>query len=78
MATAGRVSGLVIHALKHLGKQHVNADVIGQLRRSVIAKDKKQLLRDARYAPAWIADHMALFERVVEHRRVFFRYSWVD
>jgi hypothetical protein len=58
MATAGRASGLVIQALKHLGKQHVNAAVINQLRQSLGVKDKKRLLKDARYAPAWIADHM--------------------
>jgi Family of unknown function (DUF6088) len=58
MATAGRVSGLVIQALRHMGKDHVDATMIAHRRRTLKTKDKKQLLKDLRYAPSWIADHM--------------------
>ncbi len=58
MATAGRISGLVIQALRHLGRQHVGDEVITRLDRRFGADDRKQLLKDVRFAPAWIADIM--------------------
>ncbi len=56
MATAGRVSGLVIQALRHLGKKNVDDQVIAQLDRCLDAQARLQLLKDIRYAPDWIAD----------------------
>ena len=58
MATAGRVSGLLIQALRHLGQHHVDNEVIAQLDRRLDADDRKQLLKDLSFAPAWIADIM--------------------
>ncbi len=58
MAAAGRVSGLVINALRWLGQKHVSADRLAPLRRRLNAKDKKRLLADARLAPAWVAKWM--------------------
>jgi len=58
MATAGRVSGLVVQALRHLGRRHVDDEVMARLDRRLDADDRKQLLKDIRYAPAWIADIM--------------------
>ena len=58
MATAGRISGLVIQALRYLGQQHVDDEVIARLDRRLDADDRKQLLKDVRFAPAWIADIM--------------------
>ena len=54
MATAGRISGLVIQALRHLGKQNVTAKRIDTLRSSLSDADKKQLLKDLPFAPAWM------------------------
>jgi hypothetical protein len=56
MAAAGRISGTVIQALRHIGRRHVDARAISILRRKLSAADKKSLLKDLRYAPAWIAD----------------------
>lgn len=56
MATAGKVSGLVIQALRHLGQAHVDKQVIAQLDRVLDEQAKSQLMKDIRYAPAWIAD----------------------
>jgi hypothetical protein len=56
MATAGRTSGLVIQALRHLGRQHVDDDIVARLDDRLDADAKKQLLKDVRFAPAWIAD----------------------
>lgn len=54
MATAGNVSGLVIQALRYLGKNHIDDKVIGLLKKRLAGEDKRQLMRDFRYAPAWI------------------------
>lgn len=58
MATAGRKSGLVIQALRHLGQKHVDDDVVVKIDQQLDADDRKQLLKDVRFAPAWIADIM--------------------
>jgi hypothetical protein len=58
MATAGRISGTVIQALKWIGKKHVDDKIAARLRRKLSDPDKQQLLKDLRYAPAWIADVM--------------------
>lgn len=55
MATAGKISGLVIQGLRHLGKRRVDDRVLGILRRRLTASDKRQLVRDLRFAPAWVA-----------------------
>jgi hypothetical protein len=55
MATAGRVSGLVIQALRHIGQRHVDDALVTRLRTRLSDDDKKQLQQDVRYAPAWIA-----------------------
>lgn len=56
MATAGRSSGLVIQALRYLGRENVDQQVIKQLGHRLDSDTLKQLMKDIRYAPAWIAD----------------------
>jgi len=56
MATAGKISGLVIQALRHLGQNRVDDDVIAQLDRQLDDAARRQLMKDIRYAPAWIAE----------------------
>ena len=56
MATAGRISGLVIQALRHIGRKSVDQQVITRLGRRLDTDARKQLIKDIRYAPAWIAD----------------------
>lgn len=58
MATAGRTSGLVIHALRKVGQRYVDSAVADTLKRRLNEDDKRQLLKDLRYAPAWIAELM--------------------
>ncbi len=58
MATAGRVSGTVIQALRWIGQRYVDDRMIASLRRKISDSDKQQLLKDLRYAPAWIAEIM--------------------
>ena len=54
MATAGRVSGLVIQALRYLGQDHVDDNIIGMLKKRLSGDDKRQLMNNIRYAPVWI------------------------
>ena len=55
MVTAGKVSGLVIQAFRHLGQGHVDDNILNALRHRLSAADKRQLLKDFRFAPGWIA-----------------------
>ena len=54
MATAGNISGLVIQALRYLGKKHIDEKVVGILKKGLTGENKRQLMSDLRYAPAWI------------------------
>ena len=56
MATAGKISGLVIQALRYLGKEHVDSRDISILDDQLDNAARQELMEDIRYAPAWIAD----------------------
>jgi hypothetical protein len=58
MAPAGRISGTVIQALRWLGRRQIDDNTVAVLRRHLNAQDRKQLLKDLRFAPAWVADIM--------------------
>jgi hypothetical protein len=58
MATAGRISGLVIQALRYLKQPNIDEQVVAQLRKRLSKKDKAELLADAPLAPMWIAEIM--------------------
>ena len=60
MATAGRTSGLVFSALRYMGKQHLSPEYIAHLRKVLSPEDRKRLIKDLHYAPAWM--HAALRE----------------
>jgi hypothetical protein len=46
---------MVFQALRYLGQTAVDEQVIVRLRRSLSAKQRQELLRDARYTTDWIA-----------------------
>jgi hypothetical protein len=56
MAVAGRISGTVIQALRHLGRDRVDDAVLATLEQRLDADARRQLMKDIRNAPAWIAD----------------------
>lgn len=56
MKTAGKISGLVIQALRHLGRDQVDDDIVRKLDKRLDDAARKQLMKDIRYAPAWIAE----------------------
>ena len=63
MATAGRTSGLVIQALRYLGKDRVDDATIDTLARRLSPDDRRQLIKDIRHAPAWIGE---IFRRLAQ------------
>ena len=63
MATAGRTSGLVIQALRYLGRRHVDDAVVDVLARRLSKDDRQALMKDIRFAPAWVG---AIFRRLAE------------
>lgn len=54
MEPAGRLSGLLIQALRELGREHVTPARIGHLKRTLPAEERRKLLADLRLAPAWM------------------------
>ncbi len=54
MATAGRLSGLLMQAFRHLGKEHITRQRMEHLKRTLPAKERQKLLKDLRFAPAWM------------------------
>jgi Family of unknown function (DUF6088) len=67
MAASARTSGLVIQALRHLGRRHVDDSVVHALQRRLTDDEKKQLLSDLPYAPGWVA---GIMRQIAEPRQV--------
>ena len=55
MATAGRKSGTIIQALRHIGQRNVDDRTLTILRRQLSKQDRARLAKDLHYAPRWIA-----------------------
>lgn len=54
LAAAGRISGTVIQALRHIGEKHITQVQITHLRSKLSRKDRQQLWKDRVYAPVWL------------------------
>ena len=54
MATARRISGTVIQALRYVGNDRLTAEHVRTLQRKLNAADKKCLRTDLIHAPAWM------------------------
>lgn len=54
MEAAGRLSGLLIQALRELGQEHVTPERREHLKRTIPADERRGLLKDLRLAPAWM------------------------
>jgi len=57
MAAAGRLSGLLIQALRNLGPVHVTPARIRALRKKLPESERRGLLKDISLAPAWMRPH---------------------
>jgi hypothetical protein len=54
MEAAGRLSGLLIQALRELGQEHITPERREHLKRTIPAEKRRELLKDLRLAPAWM------------------------
>lgn len=54
MEAAGRLSGLLMQALRELGEEHVTPERREHLKRTLPADKRRELLKDIRLAPAWM------------------------
>ena len=54
MAMAGKISGLVVQALKFMGRDHIDQRKIRILRKKLTNEDLKILKEDENLAPVWI------------------------
>ena len=55
MIGAGTKAGLILHALRQIGKENVSEEMMVHVRKQLEEKDLKQIKKQAQYAPAWIA-----------------------
>lgn len=63
MAMAGRLSGLLVQALRELGKEHITSERIEHLKRTIPLDARQELLKDIRFAPEWMH---SIFRRLAE------------
>jgi hypothetical protein len=54
MAMAGRASGWLCEALRNIGRANITAQRLSGLKSSLGSKQKRELLADLRYVPAWM------------------------
>ena len=54
MAAAGRLSGLLMQALRELGEEHVTPERREHFKRIIPASQRRELLKDLPLAPAWM------------------------
>lgn len=51
---AGQKTGMVFQALRYVGKDRVDDQVVGKLARALDDADRAQLLKQSKYVPAWM------------------------
>ncbi len=56
MVNAGTLLGLILQALKYIGKDHLAKSEAEKLKKHLLTIDEKHLNRGIRYAPAWIRE----------------------
>ncbi len=63
MAMAGRLSGLLVQALRELGKENVSEERLEHLMRILPIDKRQELLKDIRLAPEWMH---SIFRKLAE------------
>ena len=61
---AGQKTGAVFQALRYVGKDRINDQVIDKLARALDDKDRAQLSRQSRHVPAWMHP---IVQQIVAH-----------
>lgn len=54
MASAGTREGLLIQALKNIGKDHIDKIVLSQVAKFLQNSNEKEVIENIKFAPAWI------------------------
>jgi hypothetical protein len=54
MAMAGRFSGLLVQALRELGKENITSERLELLKRTLPRNARQELLKDMRFVPEWM------------------------
>ena len=54
MSSAGTREGLLIQALKNLGKDHIDQTARTQISKFLKGSNEKELRQNMKFAPAWI------------------------
>jgi RNA-binding protein YhbY len=60
MVGAGTKAGLILHALRQIGKENVNDAMIERIKIQIEEKDVKHIKKQIQFAPIWIAKIMRL------------------
>lgn len=63
MALAGHFSGLLIQALREIGKENITIERIEHLKRIIPLNKRQELLKDIRLAPEWMH---SIFKKLAE------------
>jgi RNA-binding protein YhbY len=58
MIGAGTKAGLILHALKQIGKDNVTDEMIKQISSKIEEQDIKHIKKQIQFAPVWIAKIM--------------------
>lgn len=60
MAASGNKAGLIIQALRHLGRENVDEEILARIADGLDDRDRKLLLKHRMHAPTWIARILSL------------------
>jgi len=58
MIGAGTKAGLILHALRQIGKDNITVEMIEQIKSQIEEKDFKHINKQLQFAPVWIAKIM--------------------
>ncbi len=58
MIGAGTKAGLILHALRQIGKDNITVEMIEQIKSQIEEKDIKHIKKQIQFAPMWIAKIM--------------------
>jgi hypothetical protein len=64
LSAKGQISGLVIQALKTIGKVKVNESELKKIRQQLKKEKPENLVHDIKLAPAWIAEIMKQYIKI--------------
>lgn len=60
MIGVGTKAGLILHALRQIGKDNVTDEMVVRIKSQIEEKDIKPIKKQLQYAPAWVAKIMRL------------------